>query len=222
MSTLQHIVRRVLQEDLQTRGSRDVAGMPADLYSTKSADPTSPSTIASGVVALGKSQNGWPAHPEPDVVNLEQMTISLESGKSVTLPLRKETADALVKMVKWWDVNVEPVNPGDTGSYNYRTIRDRRQLSNHASGTAVDINGSQHPLGARGTVSSEQAAAITAQATVLGLKWGGTYKGRADEMHFEVNTPAPAAAVAASEAVWQKKYGAAGSGADANAPSDVA
>jgi hypothetical protein len=41
----------------------------------------------------------------------------------------------------------------------------------------------------------------------LGLKWGGTYKYRADEMHFEVNTPPPASAVAASEAVWRTKYG---------------
>jgi len=174
------------------------------------------------VVALGKSQNGWPAHPDPDVVNLEQMTIPLQGGKSVTLLLRKETANSLVEMVKWWDANVEPVNPGDTGSYNYRPIRGYSQLSNHASGTAIDINGSRHKLGARGTVSPALAVAITAKAKSLGLRWGGTYEGRVDEMHFEVNTPPPTEAVAASEAVWQKKYGAAGSGADANAPSDVA
>jgi hypothetical protein len=173
------------------------------------------------VVALGKSQNGWPAHTDPDVVKLVSTTIPLQGGKSVTLPLRKETANSLVEMVKWWDVNVEPVNPGDTGSYNYRPIRGYSQLSNHASGTAIDINGSRHKLGARGTVSPAIATAITAKAKSLGLKWGGTYEGRADEMHFEVNTSPPAAAVAASEAVWQEKYGAAGSGADADAPSDV-
>ena len=153
------------------------------------------------------SQNGWPAHPDPEVVKLVRMTIPLQSAKSVTLPLRKETANALVEMVKWWDVNVEPVNPGDTGSYNYRPIRGYSQLSNHASGTAIDINGSRHKLGARGTVSPAQAAAITAKAKSLGLRWGGTDQNRADERHFEVNTSPPAAAVAASEAVWRSKYG---------------
>jgi len=163
---------------------------------------------ASGAVALGTSQNGWPAHPDPEVVKLVRMTIPLRSGKSVALPLRAETAPALVEMVRWWDANVEPVNPGDTGSYNYRKIQGYSYLSNHASGTAIDINGSRHKLGARGTVSLAQAAAITAKAKSLGLKWGGTYKYRADEMHFEINTSPPAAAVAASEAVWRSKYGA--------------
>ena len=55
MSTLQHIVRRVLQEDLQTRGSRDVAGMPAVSYSTTSADPTPTSGVAGDVAGAVSS-----------------------------------------------------------------------------------------------------------------------------------------------------------------------
>lgn len=62
MSTLQHIVRRVLQEDLQTRGSRDVAGMPVNLYSTTSADPTPASGVAGDVanVQSGQVKFSWP------------------------------------------------------------------------------------------------------------------------------------------------------------------
>jgi len=190
-----------VQEDLETMEPE------APLPSTLAAPSAAPTGPASGAVALGQSQNGWPAHPDPEVVKLVRMTIPLRSGKSVTLPLRAETASSLVEMVRWWDANVEPVNPADTGSYNYRKIQGYSYLSNHASGTAIDINGSRHKLGARGTVSPAQAAAITAKAKSLGLKWGGTYKYRADEMHVEVNTPPPAAAVAASEAVWQAKYG---------------
>ena len=174
--------------------------------SVMSTPVVSPAT-ASGAVALGTSQNGWPAHPDPEVVKLVRMTIPLRSGKSVTLPLRAEIAPALVEMIRWWDATVEPVNPGDTGSYSYRPIRGYSQISNHASGTAIDINGSQHKLGARGTVSPEIATAISAKAKSLGLRWGGNYRNRADEMHFEVNAPPPAAAVAASEAVWRSKYG---------------
>lgn len=187
-----------VQEDLETMEPE------APLPST----PATPSaSTGPGAVALGKSQNGWPAHPDPEVVKLVRMTIPLRSGKSVTLPLRAETASSLVEMVRWWDANVEPVNPADTGSYSYRPIRGYTQLSNHASGTAVDINGSRHPLSARGTVSPLLAVAITTKATALGLRWGGNYKNRADEMHFEVNTPPSASAVAASEAVWRAKYG---------------
>lgn len=194
-----------MQEDLETLSHAAAASEPA--ASTPAASSAAPAGPASGVVALGQSQNGWPAHPDSEVVKLVRMTIPLRSGASVTLPLRAETAPALVEMVRWWDANVEPVNPGDTGSYNYRKIQGYSYLSNHASGTAIDINGSRHRLGARGTVSPAQAAAITAKAKSLGLKWGGTYKYRADEMHFEVNTPPPASAVAASEAVWRAKYG---------------
>ena len=190
-----------MQEDLETLEPK--APLPST-PETPSAAPTGP---ASGAVALGKSQNGWPAHPDPEVVKIVRMTIPLRSGKSVTLPLRAETASSLVEMVRWWDANVEPVNPADTGSYNYRKIQGYSYLSNHASGTAIDINGSLHPLSARGTVSPLLAAAITTKATALGLRWGGNYKNRADEMHFEVNTPPSASAVAASEAVWRTKYG---------------
>lgn len=188
-----------MQEDLETLSHAAAAAAPG------ASEPTPP--VSPGSVALGQSQNGWPAHPDPEVVKLVRMTIPLRSGKSVTLPLRAETAPALVEMVRWWDANVEPVNPGDTGSHNYRKIQGYSYLSNHASGTAIDINGSRHPLGARGTVSPTLAAAITAKAKSLGLRWGGTYKKRADEMHFEVNAPPPASAVAASEAVWRAKYG---------------
>lgn len=204
--------KRTVQEDLETEpvGPEAIpAAAPAAASASGSVTSTpvvSPAT-ASGAVALGTSQNGWPAHPDPEVVKLVRMTIPLRSGKSVTLPLRAETAPALIEMVRWWDATVEPVNPGDTGSYSYRPIRGYSQLSNHASGTAIDINGSRHPLGARGTVSPALAVAISAKAKSLGLRWGGNYRNRADEMHFEVNAPPPAAAVAASEAVWRSKYG---------------
>ena len=204
--------KRTVQADLETEpvGPEAIpSASPAAASASGSVMSTpvvSPAT-ASGAVALGTSQNGWPAHPDPEVVKLVRMTIPLRSGKSVALPLRAETAPALVEMIRWWDATVEPVNPGDTGSYSYRPIRGYSQISNHASGTAIDINGSQHKLGARGTVSPEIATAISAKAKSLGLRWGGNYRNRADEMHFEVNTPPPAAAVAASEAVWRSKYG---------------
>ena len=60
------------------------------------------------------------------------------------------------------------------------------RLSNHASGTAIDLNATRHPLGKVGTFPVEKVPMIRALAKKYGLKWGGDYKGRVDEMHFEI------------------------------------
>jgi hypothetical protein len=107
--------------------------------------------------------------------------------------------DRLEQIIKWWDVNVEPVE--DLGGYNYRDIRGVTGiLSNHASGTAVDINATKHPLGKENTVG-DKAGAIRAKAKSLGLRWGGDYRNRKDEMHFELISPParPTAAAVASK-----------------------
>jgi hypothetical protein len=62
-------------------------------------------------------------------------------------------------------------------------------LSNHSSGTAIDLNAKDHPLGKAGTFPLEKVAMIQALAKKYSLKWGGDYRGRKDEMHFEVAIP---------------------------------
>jgi hypothetical protein len=59
-------------------------------------------------------------------------------------------------------------------------------LSNHSSGTAIDLNATKHPLGKAGTFPLEKVAMIQALAKKYGLRWGGDYRGRKDEMHFEI------------------------------------
>ena len=61
------------------------------------------------------------------------------------------------------------------------------KLSNHSSGTAIDLNATQHALGKVGTFEAGKVPMIRALAKKYGLTWGGDYKTRADEMHFEVN-----------------------------------
>jgi len=60
-------------------------------------------------------------------------------------------------------------------------------LSNHSSGTAIDLNATKHPLGKIGTFPVEKVPMIRALAKKYGLFWGGDYKNRADEQHFEIN-----------------------------------
>jgi D-alanyl-D-alanine carboxypeptidase-like protein len=63
-------------------------------------------------------------------------------------------------------------------------------LSNHASGTAVDLNADRHPLGTSPskTFNKDQIAEIHKILAETGhlVRWGGDYTGRQDPMHFEI------------------------------------
>jgi len=136
--------------------------------------------------AGGTSQNGWPASPRGSDIGIVTLSVNLRSGtKSVQVASR--VADVFREMIEWWDENIEPVT--QLGGYNYREIRGYEgsgTLSNHSSGTAIDINWDKHPLGSEGTFTTAQSAMIRAKAATLGLRWGGDYKGRKDEHHLEV------------------------------------
>lgn len=141
------------------------------------------------------SQNGWPASPRGADIGIVTVAVPLRSGTK-TMQVASRAAPALTEIVQWWDANVEPVTT--LGSYNYREIRGyegSNTISNHGSGTAIDINASKHPLGATNTVSALTAARITAKAASLGLRWGGNYRSRKDAMHFEVIFAPTAAAM---------------------------
>jgi hypothetical protein len=68
------------------------------------------------------------------------------------------------------------------------------RLSCHSSGTAIDLNATKHPLAAVGTFPAEKVPMIRALAKKYGLTWGGDYRNRKDEMHFEVAINAQKAA----------------------------
>jgi hypothetical protein len=84
---------------------------------------------------------------------------------------------------------IEPIDEGtfDDWGYAYRMVRgNATKLSCHSSGTAIDLNATRHALGKVGTFPAEKVPMIRALAKKYGLKWGGDFKSRADEMHFEV------------------------------------
>lgn len=132
-----------------------------------------------------RSQNGYAAGT---AASINVKTFAVPGYPNVHLPVRADVAPLLLSMARWFFDNVEkPVIPGCWG-YAYRPIRGRTSgLSNHASGTAIDLNAPKHPLGKVGTVPQSMRAKITAAAHARGLRWGGEYTGRKDEMHFEVN-----------------------------------
>lgn len=87
----------------------------------------------------------------------------------------------------------------DEWAYNYRPIRGQASgFSNHASGTAIDLNASKFPMGSRKMTAAQiaQCRAITAEAGVV--RWGGEWSGSGvDQMHFEIVGSAAAVEAAA-------------------------
>ena len=135
------------------------------------------------------SQNGYPANDESLVSS------RLIPGTTRRLRLRNGPAgDLLLAFAGEFDRLVEnidaPQEVMDDWGYAERPIRGGTELSNHASGTAEDLNATKHPLGTAPSASFHpvQIAAIhKLLARAQGcIRWGGDYVGRKDPMHFEI------------------------------------
>nr|MCU0228094.1 M15 family metallopeptidase [Bryobacterales bacterium] len=75
------------------------------------------------------------------------------------------------------------------GSYVPRFIRgSRTTLSNHAFGSAFDINLRWNRLGAVPALVGEAGSVreLVATANRFGFYWGGHFRDRPDGMHFEI------------------------------------
>ena len=143
-----------------------------------------------------KSANGWTASKVRAEIGIESFAIP---GTSTKLACAKAVAPLLVGFTAEFHKLIEPIDDGnlDDWGYCFRQIRgDAVNLSNHSSGTAIDLNATKHPLGKVGTFPIEKVPMIRALAKKYGLIWGGDYRNRKDEMHFEIAlTPAKAAAL---------------------------
>ncbi len=127
---------------------------------------------------------GFSAYSSPSRTGIKTYKVP---GTDVTIPVRAEVAPLLVGFAKEFHETVEPLVRGWCWGYAYRAIRGAIAPSRHSAGIAIDLNAPRHPLGSRGTFNARQRAQIRALCRKYGLRWGGDYAGRADEMHFEIN-----------------------------------
>lgn len=177
------------------------------------------------VVAVVRLVGGGPdAAPAPVVVAVVPDSCVPDATTSLNCwPALGDGADPLLEISPWvtgrirggdvrtvldhvaarFDAEVEPVDPASSWGWGYRTVRgeeeDEDALSNHASGTSIDLNATEHPLGARDTFTDAQVEAIREILAEVApvVAWGGDFDGRVDEMHFEiVGDPAAVAEVA--------------------------
>jgi hypothetical protein len=134
-----------------------------------------------------KSSNGWPASEDPAEIGIKSFKVP---GTDLKIRCAQKVAPLLIGLAAEFHETIEPIDKGtlDDWGYAFRMVRGSTDtLSNHSSGTAIDLNATKHPLGKENTFSPEDAAKCVALAAKYGCKWGGTYKARKDDMHFEIN-----------------------------------
>jgi len=140
------------------------------------------------------SYNGWPASKDQAEISINSYAVP---GSAIKLRCAKKVAPLLVGFAAEFHALIEPLDVGslDDWGYCYRMVRGTTdKLSNHSSGTAIDLNAAKHPLGQLGTFEAGKVPMLRALAHKWGLTWGGDYKGRKDEMHFEISIDAVKAA----------------------------
>lgn len=133
------------------------------------------------------SYNGWPASKDPAKIDVKSYPIR---GTEFKIKCADGAGQLLAEFAAQFHALIEPIDTGalDDWGYCYRMVRGTTdKLSNHSSGSAIDLNASKHPLGKIGTFPPEKVPMIQALARKYGLTWGGDYRGRKDEMHFELS-----------------------------------
>ena len=137
-----------------------------------------------------KSSNGWPASKIRAEIGIESFPVP---GTKIKLACAKSVAPLLVGFAAEFHELIEPIDEGglDDWGYAFRDVRGvPGKLSNHASGTAVDLNATRHILGKAGTFPAEKVPMLKALVKKYSLTWGGSDNWRRkDEMHFEVAVP---------------------------------
>lgn len=130
--------------------------------------------------------NGFYGSSSPSATGIRSYRVP---GTNTILPVKAEIAPLLIGFAKEFHQKVEPLHDGWSWGYAFRDVRGSSSPSFHSAGLAIDLNAPRHPLGRVGTFNSKQRATIHALAKKYGLRWGGDYTTRKDEMHFEVILP---------------------------------
>ena len=128
------------------------------------------------------SANGWPASQDQAAIGIKSYPVL---GTNLKIRCAEKVAPLLVHFAADFNKLIEPIDGGtfDDWSYAFRKVRGSETVvSNHSSGTALDLNSLAHPLGKVNTFNAAKVPMLRALCVKYGLKWGGDYSGRKDEM----------------------------------------
>jgi len=132
------------------------------------------------------SYNGWPASKDQAAIGIKSYPVP---GTAIKLRCAEKVAPLLIGFAAEFHNLIEPLDVGslDDWGYAYRDVRGvPGKLSNHASGTAIDLNASLHPLKAINTFEPAKVPMLKALCKKYALTWGGEWL-RPDPMHYEIS-----------------------------------
>ncbi len=145
-----------------------------------------------GVVPSASARGWGPGWPHCQSDRLSTVVV----GGGVRLAVRKEIAPIVAWLCAETTRRGYRLRSGQCWGFACRSIRGRNVASNHSWGLAVDLNSLANPMGSR--LVTDMPSWLPALWREHGFRWGGTYSGRKDAMHFEyIRTPRAAADTAA-------------------------
>jgi hypothetical protein len=166
-------------------------GAPAGDPRFKQKFDASSSGASGGMTTLAAAEtsyNGWPVGTPGSSIGIVSY---YAPNTSILIPVKSgDVATVLMYVAGRFNSEVEALRAGQVWGYDYRkNVNNPSVWSNHASGTAIDLNSALHPNGAKNTFSGAKVAVIRNILAFCGdvIYWGGDYSGTTDEMHFEID-----------------------------------
>lgn len=142
---------------------------------------------------MSVSYNGWTAGSREDA----HVVVDTVPGTKVVLPVNKAAAPLLLWVAEQFNLRVEKLHPEWCWGWADRLVRgSTTRTSNHASGTAIDLNAPKHPRGTaptanftKGQLSAIHAILAEVNEDQRMVDWGGDYRiSPKDGMHFELSS----------------------------------
>lgn len=116
--------------------------------------------------------------PFPAVKTPQRGLVALQTRSGQSYIVAAGAAKAFSGFVNWLESTGYKIK--EIGGYTYRRIAGTRTISNHARGTAIDINQQE-----RNVVSHRLPSGVTAKAAEFGLLHGAVWR-HPDTGHFEL------------------------------------
>ena len=135
------------------------------------------------------SQNGWPASADRNAIGVKNFLIE---GANQHFAMCSAAAPVLAAFLKEFNTMIETINkPGavfDDWGWHFALIPNTQDLSNHCSGTAIDVNATKHVWKSPTSgFTPVQEAMIDGLTRKYGIRWGWRYAhGFKDPMHYEI------------------------------------
>lgn len=133
------------------------------------------------------SMNGWTASTNPNDINVHRYKIPHTRS---SLTMRKGVAVILTNVASDFNRYVSAIDGRllDDWGYVFKRIEGSTLISNHSSGTAIDLNATQFPMGLLRMTHRQRDECLRIVRKFEIVTWGGEWVStRPDEMHWEIS-----------------------------------